>query len=178
MAIDRAFVVQEECFVGAMRNRHNVDVPKFGAGFTPVTVRQNVVTAHFPAGFRLAPRRHGPVEKRVETRDANPGRGRLHVLEERGKSSDDFPRVQRLGDPAKLVQVQASLRGASAPRRGRNFADLEFPFESDQNFPFQLAQLRGVHRRHRRRHLGFAPGLDRFPPHMSNAQGKNSFRGH
>ena len=76
-------MLKQESFLRAVRDRHDVDVPEFRAGFAPVTMSQDVVSPDFAAGFNLAPLRHRPVEKRIETRDAHAGFRRLDVFEER-----------------------------------------------------------------------------------------------
>ena len=77
---------------------------------------ENVMPPDFAAGFHFAASRHGPMEKRVETRDAHAARGRFDVLEKSRETSDDFSRVERFGDPAKFVRLKTRFRGAGPPR--------------------------------------------------------------
>ena len=51
MSIYRRLVIEEPRFVGAVRDRHDVDVAKFRPGFAPVTMRQNFVPPDFAASF-------------------------------------------------------------------------------------------------------------------------------
>ena len=73
MSIYRRLVIEEPRFVGAVRDRHDVDVIEFRTGFTPVTMGQDVMSADFAAGLDLAPGGHRPMKQCIETRDANAG---------------------------------------------------------------------------------------------------------
>src|SRR5437763_4430130 len=44
MFVDRTFVLEKQFFVGAVRDRHDINVAKLWPGFAPITVRQNVMT--------------------------------------------------------------------------------------------------------------------------------------
>jgi hypothetical protein len=178
VTIDGAFMFEKQFLIGPVRDRHDVDVAKFGAGFAPVAMGQDMVPADFAARFEFASRRHGPMEKSVEPRDPNTRRGRLHVFEKRRKTADDFPRIERLGDPAKLFQFEARFRRARLPRRSRDLARLEFPLQRHQDFPFQIGQLGHMDRRHRGRRVRLAAGLNRLPANVAHAESENSFRRH
>jgi hypothetical protein len=39
MLINRRLVIEEQSLIRAMRHSHDVDVPKFRAGFAPVAMR-------------------------------------------------------------------------------------------------------------------------------------------
>src|SRR6266699_3804322 len=92
MSIYRRLVIEEPLLVGAVRDRHDVDILEFRTGFTPVTMGQDVVPADFAAGLDLAPGRHRPMKQSIETRDANAGLRWFHVFEKRGKAADNFAR--------------------------------------------------------------------------------------
>src|SRR5438270_11415369 len=113
--IDRFLVREHQCFVCPMRYRHDVDVSEFRAGFPPITMSENVMPPHFAARFDFTTRWHGPVEKRVETRDAHAARGRLYVLEESREAPDDFSRIERLRDAEKFVRSEICLSGTRRP---------------------------------------------------------------
>src|SRR5260370_21868351 len=103
MSIYGRLVFQEQLFVGAVRNGHDVDVLEFGARLAPVTVSKNVMPADFASGFHFATRRHGPMTKFVESRDTNATHRWLDVLQKRGKTSDDLSRIQLFGNPIKFI---------------------------------------------------------------------------
>ena len=170
MLVDRSFVLQQQLLIGPVRDRHDVDVPEFRSRLAPVTVRENVMPPHFAARLNFASGRHRPMEKRIETGDAHAAGGRLDVLEKGRETSDDLSRVERLRDPAKFLRIEAGLPGPRLPGRRRDFFRRELPFQRDQDFPLQLADLRDVNRSHRGRFVGFASGLDRFPANMTHAQ--------
>src|SRR5437763_8469672 len=92
--IDRFLVREHQCFVCPMRHSHDVDVAEFRPCFAPVTMSENMMPSHFATRFDFTTRRHGPVEKRVETRDAYAARRRLYVLEKSREASNDFSRVE------------------------------------------------------------------------------------
>ncbi len=71
MSIYGRLVFQEQLFVGAVRNGHDVYVLEFGARLAPVTVSKNVMPTNFASGFNFATQRHGPMKKCVESRDTN-----------------------------------------------------------------------------------------------------------
>src|SRR5438876_1087274 len=54
MSIYRRLVIEEPLLVGAVRDRHDVDILEFRTGFTPVKMGQYVVPADFAAGLALA----------------------------------------------------------------------------------------------------------------------------
>src|SRR5438046_10138996 len=87
MSIYRRLVIEEPRFVGAVRDRHDVDVLEFRTGFTPVTMGQDVMPADFAARLDLAPGGHRPMKQCIETRDANAGLRRFDVFENRGKAA-------------------------------------------------------------------------------------------
>src|SRR5207248_1612488 len=89
--INRGFMREHHFLVRPVRDAHDVDAAKLRAAFAPISVRHDVMPAHFPARFDLAARRHGPVEQGVETRDALSRGQRFDVLEERGEAPDDLP---------------------------------------------------------------------------------------
>ncbi len=90
MSIYRGLVIEKPFSVGAVRHRHDVHVLKFGAGFAPVAMSQDVVSANFAAGFNFAPGGHRPMKQGVEARDADSGLRRFHMFQKRGKAADDF----------------------------------------------------------------------------------------
>ena len=81
MSIYRRFVVEKQLFIRAVRNGHDVDVLKFGTGFAPIAMGENVMPADFAARFNLATRRHRPVKQRIETRDTNSTSRRFDVFQ-------------------------------------------------------------------------------------------------
>jgi len=90
MSIYRRLVIEEPLLVGAMRDRHDIYVLEFQAGFAPITMRQDMMPANFAASLDLAPGGHGPVKQSIEARDADSGLRRFHVFQKRGKAADDF----------------------------------------------------------------------------------------
>ena len=74
MLIDRRLVLEEQSFVRAVRHRHDVDVPEFRAGFAPVAMRQNVMSADFAARFNFTAGRYRPMKQRVESRHTHAAR--------------------------------------------------------------------------------------------------------
>ena len=74
MLINGGFMIEEQLFISTMRHSHDIDVPKFRPRFTPVAMRQNMVTAHLAAHFNFTTRRHRPMKQRVEPRDADAAR--------------------------------------------------------------------------------------------------------
>jgi hypothetical protein len=115
MAIDRGLVLEQQGFVGPMRDRHDVDVAEFRARLAPVTVSKNVMPPDFSAGFHFTTGWDCPVEERIESRDAHAGGGGLDVLEKSRKTADDFARVKRFGDPAEFFRIESGFRCARAP---------------------------------------------------------------
>ena len=87
MSIYGRFVLEQQLFVRAVRNGHDVDILEFGAGLAPVTMGENVMPADFASGFDLATRRHRPVKKRVESRDTNSASRRFDVFQETLKNA-------------------------------------------------------------------------------------------
>src|SRR5258708_1305616 len=104
MSIDRGLVRKEALFVRAVRYRHDVHVLKFGTGFTPVAMGQDVMPTDFAAGFNFTTSLDRPVKERIETRNTNSSLRRFHVFEERRKAPDDFSRAQIFRHPIKLIQ--------------------------------------------------------------------------
>jgi len=80
MSIDRGFVIEQQIFVRAVSNGHDVDVLEFRSGFAPVAVRENVMAPDFAAGSDLPARWHRPVKERVEARHAHAGGGWFHMF--------------------------------------------------------------------------------------------------
>src|SRR5438046_9652589 len=66
MSIYRRLVIEEPRFVGAVRDRHDVDVLEFRTGFTPVTMGQDVMPADFAAGLDLAPGGTRPMKQSIQ----------------------------------------------------------------------------------------------------------------
>jgi hypothetical protein len=93
MRVDRRFVFEQPRFVGAVRDSHDIDVPKFRTAFAPVTMRKNVMPSHFTAHFNLAPERHRPMKERVEPRHSYPPGTWFHMFEEGGKPADDLSSI-------------------------------------------------------------------------------------
>ena len=104
MRVDCRFVLEQPRFVGAVRDGHDIDVPKFRTAFAPVTMCEDMMPSHLTAHFNLATRRHRPMKERVEPRHSHAASTWFHVLKKRGKSADDFPTVQRFGYAIKLLQ--------------------------------------------------------------------------
>ena len=71
MPIYGRFVFEERLFVRAVRHGHDVNVLEFGARLAPVSMGENVMSAHFASGFKFASGRHRPMKQCVESRDAN-----------------------------------------------------------------------------------------------------------
>jgi hypothetical protein len=90
MPIYRRLVIEEPLPIGAVRDRHDVDVLEFRTGFAPVTMSQDAIPTDFAAGFDLAPGGYRPMKQSIEAGDADPGLRRFHVFEKRGKAADDF----------------------------------------------------------------------------------------
>ena len=90
MSIYRRLVIEEPLLVGAVRDRHDIDVFEFRAGFAPITMCQDMMPANFAAGLDLAPGRHRPMKQSIEARDADSGLRWFHVFQKRGKAADDF----------------------------------------------------------------------------------------
>ena len=161
-----------------MRDSHDIDVLEFRAGFAPVTMSQNVVPADFAAGFHLAALRHGPVEKRIETSNADAGFRRLNVFKKSGKSANDFPAVERFGDLAKFIERQTGFGRASAPGRKSDLFRSKFTFQRQENFPFLIVKRDHVDRHHLRSLFRSTPGFDRPPSDMPDTQSENSLCRH
>ena len=178
MSIYRRLVIEEPRFVGAVRDRHDVDVLEFRTGFTPVTMGQDVMPADFAAGLDLAPGGHRPMKQCIETRDANAGLRRFYVFEERGKAADNFARAQTFGDPVNFIQAHTRFFRARRPWIRTNFFRLEFAFECEQDVPLVFVKIDHLHPNHLRRLVCFLSGLDRFSTNMSDAERENSFRRH
>src|SRR5207253_11128104 len=68
MRIDSRFVFQEARSIGAVRDRHDVNVAKLRPAFPPVTMRENMMPPDLAARFNLAAWRHRPMKQRVESR--------------------------------------------------------------------------------------------------------------
>src|SRR5438105_12131953 len=102
MSIYGRFVFEEQLFVGAVRNGHDVDVLEFGARLAPVTVSKSVIPANFAPRLNFASRRHGPMKKCVESRNTTAAHRWLDVLQKRRKTPTDFSCIQRLVDAIKL----------------------------------------------------------------------------
>ena len=113
--VDRALVLEQQRFVGAVRDRHDVDVLEFRTRLAPVAMRQDVMPSDFAAGFHFAARRHGPMEERVETRDAHAARGRLHMLEESGETADDLSRRLTTRRCGKIPRAKRPLLPRAPP---------------------------------------------------------------
>ena len=62
MSIYRGFVLEQQRFVRAVRDRHDVDVLELRAGFAPVAMSQNMMPADFAARFDFATRPAPPNE--------------------------------------------------------------------------------------------------------------------
>ena len=114
VSIDRCLVLEEQRFVGAVRDRHDVDVAKFRPRLAPITMRQNLVPPDFAARFHLAARRHGPMEKRVETRHPHAASRRLHMLEKSGEPADDLALRQVFRDSQKIRSSDTPASSARA----------------------------------------------------------------
>ena len=83
MSIYGRLVIEEPLFVGPVRDRHDIDVLKFSAGFAPVTMSQDVMPANFTASLDLAPGGDRPMKQSIETRDADAALRRFYVFQER-----------------------------------------------------------------------------------------------
>src|SRR5437762_11888860 len=70
MPIDSGLMIEQQLFIRAMRNGHDVDVLKFGARFAPVAMCQNMMTPYLAACFNFATGRHRPMNQRIEPRHA------------------------------------------------------------------------------------------------------------
>ena len=96
-------------------------LPKIRSALAPVTMREDQMPTDLAPGLDLASRRHRPVKQAVETGHAHAGFARLDVFEERRKPADELARLQRAGHVAKLLETDAGLAGAGAPRIVVNF---------------------------------------------------------
>src|SRR3954470_13369471 len=139
---------------------------------------ENMVPTDFPTRLDFAARRHRPMEKAIETRYSDAASRRLYMFEKGRESPDNFSSVERFSDPAEFIRREARLDRARLPGRPGHLIRFELAFQSDQDFPFQLAQFRRVHSRHRSRQIRLAPGLDCFASNMPDPQGENPFGGH
>src|SRR5206468_10294585 len=54
MLINRRLVIQEQSLIRTVRHGHDVDVLKFRAGFAPVAMGENVMTADLPSRYNFA----------------------------------------------------------------------------------------------------------------------------
>ena len=147
MLVDGGFVGEDDVFVGAVGDAHDVDVVEFGAAFAPVGVGHDVDAADFPAGLDFAAGRDGPVEKGVEFGDALAVGERFDVFEEGGESADDAAAVELVGDVEERFQRHAGFGARGLPEFGDDFFGVEFALQGDQHPPFQVAQFDdlGVH---------------------------------
>ena len=127
MSIDRRLVLEEERFVRPVRDRHDVDVAKFRSGLAPVTMGQNLMPPDFAARLHFASRRHGPMKERVETRHPHSAGRRLHVLEKRGESPNDFAFRQILRDREKFLQRNARFLWPARSTVTREFPPARIP---------------------------------------------------
>jgi len=82
MLINRRLMLEEQSLIRTVRHSHDVDVPKFRAGFAPVAMRQNVMATDLASGLNFTARRHRPMKQRVETCDAHAAHGWFDVFEE------------------------------------------------------------------------------------------------
>src|SRR5258708_33782558 len=88
MAIDRALVREHGGFLRAVRDGHDVDVRKLRPAFSPVRMRENVVTAHLASRLDLPTFRAAPVEECVVAWSACAAGRRSYVFEKGGEASD------------------------------------------------------------------------------------------
>ena len=73
MAIDRSFVREDQLFVRAVRDAHDVDVVKIRAAFAPISVGHDVKSADLLTCFDFPAGRDRPVKQRIEFRDTLAG---------------------------------------------------------------------------------------------------------
>ena len=104
MRIDRRFVFEKPRFIGAVRDRHDVDIAKLRPAFPPVTVRENVMPPDLAARFNLTARRHRPMKQRVESRYPHASGARLDMFQKSGKTPNDFAGVQLFRHAIKFFQ--------------------------------------------------------------------------
>ena len=57
MLINGSFMIEQQLFISAVRDSHDVDVLEFGASFAPIAMRQNMMTPDLAARFHFATRR-------------------------------------------------------------------------------------------------------------------------
>ena len=74
MAINSCFVIEQKLFISAVRHGHDVNILEFRAGFAPIAMRQDMVTADFAARFNFTARGNGPMKQCVEPGDTNTAR--------------------------------------------------------------------------------------------------------
>src|SRR4030095_3879390 len=163
MRVDRRFVLEQSRFVGAVRDGHDIDVPKFWTAFTPVTMCEDMLPSHTPSHFNLAARRYRPMKERVEPRHSHTAGTWFHVFEERGKPADDFPSIQRFSHAIKFFERNSSLVRACGPWRRSNFFRRKLSFHREQHPPLALTQFDRPHFDHSRRCVSATSRLDSFP---------------
>src|SRR5205823_3233363 len=119
--VDGALMGEDEVFVGAVRDAHDVDVAELLAGLAPVSMGHDVEAADLSARVQLAALRDGPVEQGVVLGDLLAGFELLDVLEEGGEPADDAATVEVAGDGVEFFErYPAGFR----PRLPKIFGDL------------------------------------------------------
>src|SRR4051795_6158143 len=68
--VDGRLVREHRVLLRSVRHGHDVHVAELWPALAPVAVREDVEASDLTAGLNLAARRHGPMEKRVESRHA------------------------------------------------------------------------------------------------------------
>ena len=97
MRVDGRLVRENELFVGAMSDGHDVHVFEFRAAFAPVAVGEDVVTSDLPACLELPAGRDCPVKESVEARDALASCYRFDMFEERREAADHTAAIEVFG---------------------------------------------------------------------------------
>src|SRR5437764_3810033 len=117
MPINCFLVLQQQFFVGAVGNRHDIDIVKFMSGFAPVTMSQNMMPTDFAAGFNFSSGRHRPMEQRIESGNSYTAGRWFNMFKKSRKAAENFSRREICGNSEKLVERHACLSRAFHPRR-------------------------------------------------------------
>src|SRR5690349_10141993 len=126
MRVDRRLVLEQSRSVSTVRDGHDVDVPKLRTAFAPVTMCEDMMSSHLTTYFNLAAGRHRPMKETVEPRYAHTASTWFHVFEERGKTADDFPSIQRFSNAIKFIERNSGLSCARGPWCRSNFFRRKF----------------------------------------------------
>src|ERR1700748_1014048 len=94
MPVYRRFVLKKSLLFSTVSDRHDVHVPEFRPGFSPIAVGQNFVTADLGSSLDFFPRRNGPMKQTVESSHPDPACRRFDMFQEGRKSPDDLSSIE------------------------------------------------------------------------------------